>query len=31
VVPRADVDALTEKLHERLQVLFDEAYALRAE
>lgn len=31
VVPRADVDALTETLHERLQALFDEAYDLRGE
>jgi 1-acyl-sn-glycerol-3-phosphate acyltransferase len=31
VVPRADVDALTLQLHERLQTLFDEAYELRAD
>ena len=28
-VPRAEVDALTAELAERLQVVFDEAYALR--
>lgn len=29
VVPRAEVDALTERLHEEVQHVFDEAYALR--